>query len=180
MEQWTKIRLMVEHEGLSIREVQRRTGLHYKTIKRILANPEPPPFDCPERAKPKIGPFLERIADIVTEDAPRKKKQRHTAKPCSTDCGRSQPSNSRTRPPSSGGASNSKTWTNCHRPHAPSSTVTESRTMPSKPSKYLVVNYGIFEKDNNQEPLDAWKQRRISFRDAQNVTLNCSCPVSAR
>ena len=80
MEQWTKIRLMVEHEGLSIREVQRRTGLHYRTIKRILANPEPPPFDCPERAKPKIGPFLERIADIVTEDAPRKKKQRHTAK----------------------------------------------------------------------------------------------------
>jgi transposase len=80
MEQWTKIRLMVEHEGLSIREVQRRTGLHYKTIKRILANPEPPPFDCPERAKPKIGPFLQRIADIVTEDGPRKKKQRHTAK----------------------------------------------------------------------------------------------------
>jgi transposase len=80
MEQWTKIRLMVEHEGLSIREVQRRTGLHYRRIKRILANPEPPPFDCPERAKPKIGPFLERIADIVTEDAPRKKKQRHTAK----------------------------------------------------------------------------------------------------
>jgi transposase len=80
MEQWTKIRLQVEHEGLSIREVQRRTGLHFKTIKKILANPEPPPFDCPERAKPKIGPFLERIAGIVAEDKSLKKKQRHTAK----------------------------------------------------------------------------------------------------
>jgi transposase len=80
MELWTKIRMQVARGGLSIREIQRQTGLHFKTIKKILANPEPPPFDCPERSKPKIGPFLERISDIIAEDMSIKKKQRHTAK----------------------------------------------------------------------------------------------------
>ena len=65
---------------MSIREIQRQTGLHFNTIKKILANPAPPPFDCPERSKPKIGPYLERIGDILDEDKLLPKKQRHTAK----------------------------------------------------------------------------------------------------
>ena len=80
MELWNKIRMQVERQGVSIREIQRQTGLHFNTIKKILANPAPPPFDCPERSKPKIGPYLERIGDILDEDKLLPKKQRHTAK----------------------------------------------------------------------------------------------------
>jgi transposase len=80
MELWTKIRLQVEREGVSIREIQRQTGLHFNTIKKILAHPSPPEFQCPERAKPKIGPYWERIAGILYSDKSMPKKQRHTAK----------------------------------------------------------------------------------------------------
>ncbi len=42
VEQWAEIRRMHRVEGLSIREIARRTGLHRKTIRRALAAPEPP------------------------------------------------------------------------------------------------------------------------------------------
>ena len=80
MEQWNKIRQRVLREGVSIRQIQRETGLHFKTIKKILSHSSPPPFDCPERPKPKIDPYLERIADILESDSALPKKQRHTAK----------------------------------------------------------------------------------------------------
>lgn len=80
MELWTKIRLQVEREGVSIREVQGQTGLHFNTIKKILAHPSPPEFQSPERDKPKIGPYWERIAGILYSDKSMPKKQRHTAK----------------------------------------------------------------------------------------------------
>ena len=80
MERWNKIRMQVERQGVSIREIQRETGLHFKTIKKILANPAPLPFDCPERPKPKIGRYLERISSILDADKDVPKKQRHTAK----------------------------------------------------------------------------------------------------
>jgi transposase len=79
MELWNKIRLQVERDGVTIREVQRQTGLHFNTIKKILAHPSPPEFRCPERPKPKIGPYLERIAGILEADKSMPKKQRHTA-----------------------------------------------------------------------------------------------------
>ena len=80
MERWNKIRMQVERQGVSIREIQRETGLHFKTIKKILAHPAPLPFDCPERPKPKIGRYLERISSILDADKDVPKKQRHTAK----------------------------------------------------------------------------------------------------
>ena len=80
MELWTKIRLQVEREGVSIREIQRQTGLHFNTIKKILAHSSPPEFQSPERNKPKIGPYWERIAGILYSDKSMPKKQRHTAK----------------------------------------------------------------------------------------------------
>jgi len=79
MEKWCKIRLDVR-KGKSIREIQRETGLHFKTIKRILAHSSPPEFQCPERPQPKIGPYLEFISDILQADKELPKKQRHTAK----------------------------------------------------------------------------------------------------
>ena len=80
MEQWCKIRQRVLREGVSIRQIQRETGLHFETVKKILAHASPPEFQCPERERPKIGPYLERISEILKADKELPKKQRHTAK----------------------------------------------------------------------------------------------------
>ena len=81
MEWWTKIRLEVSREESSKREVLRREGIGWDTLKKILAHPEPPGYCLKEpRPKPKIGPYLERIAQIIEEDKTVPKKQRHTAK----------------------------------------------------------------------------------------------------
>jgi transposase len=80
MEDWCAIRLRVLRGEASIRQIQRETGLHYKTVKRILAHPSPPEFQCPDRSKPKLGPYLEYIAEIISSDKEMPKKQRHTAK----------------------------------------------------------------------------------------------------
>ncbi len=68
MELWNSIRQRVLRDGVSIRQIQRETGLHFKTIKKILSQSCPPPFKSPERVKPKIGPYLERIAGILESD----------------------------------------------------------------------------------------------------------------
>jgi len=81
MDWWTKIRLEVSREESSKREVLRREGISWETLKKILAYPEPPGYRLKEpRPKPKIGPYLERIAQIIEEDRALPKKQRHTAK----------------------------------------------------------------------------------------------------
>ena len=55
--------------------------MHWKTLKKILANEEPPGYRMTsERPKPKIGPWLDRISEILESDKGRPKKQRHTGK----------------------------------------------------------------------------------------------------
>ena len=80
MEQWCEIRQRVLRDGESIRQIQRETGLHFDTIKKILAHPTPPAFRTPVRVKPKLGPYLERIVAILDSDRELPRKQRHTAK----------------------------------------------------------------------------------------------------
>ena len=82
MEQWNRIRQRVLRDGVSIRQIQRETGLHHTTIKKILASSSPPPFACPARAKTKLGPYVERIAAILQAEKDERipQKQRHTAK----------------------------------------------------------------------------------------------------
>ena len=81
MQFWTKIRLEVLRGDTSKREILRREQIHWETLKKILQYPEPPGYRITTaRAKPKIGPFLERIAQIIDSDKSLPKKQRHTAK----------------------------------------------------------------------------------------------------
>ena len=81
MDWWTKIRLAVLREGKSKREVLRRERIHWETLKKILKHPESPGYRLKEpRPKPKIGSYLERIAQIIEEDKALPKKQGHTAK----------------------------------------------------------------------------------------------------
>ena len=81
MDWWTGIRLEVLREESSKRSVLRREGIHWETLKKILEHSEPPGYRMQSsRPKPKIGPYLERIAQIIEEDKAFPKKQRHTAK----------------------------------------------------------------------------------------------------
>lgn len=82
MEQWNRIRQRVLRDGVSIRQIERETGLHHKTIKKILSSPSPPPFACGKREKTKLGPYQDRISSILQaeKDEHIPHKQRHTAK----------------------------------------------------------------------------------------------------
>jgi transposase len=81
MDWWTKIRLEVLRGERKKREILREEGIHWETLKKILKYSEPPGYRLKEaRPKPKIGPYLERIAQIIEEDKALPKKQRHTAK----------------------------------------------------------------------------------------------------
>jgi transposase len=81
MEQWAEIRRRVLVEQVSQRQILRETGMHWKTLRKILAHSEPPGYRREVSfSKPKIGPFLDRIRQILEEDRRVPKKQRHTAK----------------------------------------------------------------------------------------------------
>ena len=81
MEQWLEIRERVLRKKVSKRQILRETGMHWKTLEKILEHPFPPSY---QRSKPpvksKIGPHLERIRQILETDKSMPKKQRHTAK----------------------------------------------------------------------------------------------------
>jgi len=81
MDEWIAIRQRVLRDGVSKRTILRETGMHWKTLKKILNNASPPGY---RRTKPacqgKIGPYLGRIREILNQDKDAPKKQRHTAK----------------------------------------------------------------------------------------------------
>ena len=81
MEKWTRIRLLKYHEGLSKREIIRRERIHWDTLNKALTHSEPPGYQMKApRPKPKNGPYLECIEQIIKRDKSYPKKQRHTAK----------------------------------------------------------------------------------------------------
>ena len=81
MEWWRNIRLEVLRGETSKREILRREGIHFETLKKILEHSEPPGYRMNKaRPRPKIGPYLEQIEQIIEDDKQYPKKQRHTAK----------------------------------------------------------------------------------------------------
>ena len=78
---WTKIRLEVLRGETSKRAILHRENIHWETLKKILQYPEPPGYRSKKpRPKPKLGCYLERIAQIIEDDKAVSKKQRHTSK----------------------------------------------------------------------------------------------------
>jgi len=66
MDWWTKIRLEVSRGERKKREILRREGISWDTLKKILAHPEPPGYRLKEpRPKPKIGPYLDVGLQII-------------------------------------------------------------------------------------------------------------------
>jgi hypothetical protein len=80
MHDWAEIRRRVKVEGLSKRAACREFDLHWSTLERILHHDEPPGYQTARRrAKPKLGPFLDRIHAILEAHRSAPPKQRHTA-----------------------------------------------------------------------------------------------------
>jgi len=80
MQQWSQIRRQVLVEGVSKREVLRQTGMHWRTLEKILAHPEPPGYRRSQPPGSKLDAYRETIAQILEQDKHQPKKQRHTAK----------------------------------------------------------------------------------------------------
>ena len=81
MEQWSEIRRRVLVEGVSRGQILRETGMHWRTLKKILTHSQPPGYrQQPPRRKTKVGPFWGRIEEILKADRAMPRKQRHMAK----------------------------------------------------------------------------------------------------
>jgi transposase len=81
MQEWTEIRFRHEREGESKRAIIRETGMHWTTLEKMLEHSEPPGYRMSQtRPKPKLGPYVGRIEEILKQDKELPKKQRHTAK----------------------------------------------------------------------------------------------------
>src|SRR5712692_7744811 len=81
VELFEQIRRDCEREGLSIRALAERHGVHRRTVRQALAAALPPPRRCPERRlAPKLGPYRALIEEWLRADREAPRKQRHTAR----------------------------------------------------------------------------------------------------
>jgi transposase len=74
VEQWAEIRRLHRVDGVSIREISKRTGLHRKTVRRALAAVEPPRYSR-ATAVSKLDPFKDWICEQLAGE-PRIQSQR--------------------------------------------------------------------------------------------------------
>ena len=76
----TEFSLARRAEGKSIREIARETGHARRTVRRMVESDEPPTYKrrAPKRA-PKLGPFKERIQELLSQNQTLPRKQRWTS-----------------------------------------------------------------------------------------------------
>jgi len=80
VEEFEGIRRAYFVEKLSIREINRRYGYHRNTIRKAIANPAPQPYTLKKpRDAPVIGPYKQRIAELLEKSKHQPRKQRYTA-----------------------------------------------------------------------------------------------------
>jgi transposase len=81
VEQFEQIRRDRDREGLSIRGLAVRHGVHRRTVKQALASPMPPVKRAPvSRPAPKLGAYRAVIDGWLEADRTAPRKQRHTAR----------------------------------------------------------------------------------------------------
>jgi len=81
VEQFEQIRRDREREGLSIRALAARHGVHRRAVRQALASPVPPVKRSPVgRPAPKLGEYRAIIDAWLIADREAPRKQRHTAK----------------------------------------------------------------------------------------------------
>src|SRR5437867_11048690 len=81
VELFEQIRRDRDREGLSIRALAERHGVHRRAVRQALAAALPPPRRQPERRPaPKLGAYRPLIDEWLRADREAPRKQRHTAK----------------------------------------------------------------------------------------------------
>ena len=81
MEVYARVRRAVQVDGMSIRQAAREFGLARKTIRKMLQFALPPGYERKNPiVRPKLGPWVGVIDQILVDDRSQPKKQRHTAK----------------------------------------------------------------------------------------------------
>ncbi|MCA1699185.1 MAG: IS21 family transposase, partial [Actinobacteria bacterium] len=69
MERWAEIRRMSGVEGLSQREIHRRTGFHRDTIRRALGLSKPPSYGPRPARASKLDPYRGEVERLLKDDA---------------------------------------------------------------------------------------------------------------
>jgi transposase len=81
VEVYARVRRAVQVDGMSVRQAAREFGLSRKTIRKMLQFSLPPGYERKKPVlRPKLGPWLGIIDQILVDDKTQHKKQRHTAK----------------------------------------------------------------------------------------------------
>jgi transposase len=81
VELFEQIRRDRDREGLSVRALARRHGVHRRAVRQALASPLPPARRAPQgRPAPKLGTYRAIVDGWLEADRKAPRKQRHTAK----------------------------------------------------------------------------------------------------
>lgn len=80
VEQYAAIRRDARLEGLSIRALADKHGVHRRTVRQALASPWPEPRKKPPVRRSRLDPFKPVIDQMLREDLDAPRKQRHTVK----------------------------------------------------------------------------------------------------
>jgi transposase len=80
VEQFEAIRRDSRDEGMSIRGLAKRHGVHRRTVRQALADANPPARKPTRRPAPATGPYVDLVRRWLVDDLKVPRKQRHTAR----------------------------------------------------------------------------------------------------
>jgi hypothetical protein len=68
VQEWAEIRAMGTVQGVSIKEIARRTGHSRNTVRAALRSPEPPRYGPRPKRPSKLDPFLPAICELLDDE----------------------------------------------------------------------------------------------------------------